>query len=150
MLSVDRGKPDHRPVLFLHEKRRGLLVVPLPDGRRCQVEIAPRHSWLFVLPARAWCEDEAWPRELRGFRSAEWIGKELHRLTGYGPKPETVRSEVHRVTRSIREALDRYGVSREEFQRHFDVFERRSRLGYRIAQCGLTVVEVGESAEASE
>jgi hypothetical protein len=122
-----------------------LLLKPAACAR-VEVLLPQRYVFPLIVLASAWFEDGVEPEALRGFRSAAEIGDRVAKVSPRGPIRDTAaKAYVCETSALVRKAIRPRapglgGAGVFDLFALFDLFERRRKLGYRIASCGLDVM----------
>jgi hypothetical protein len=138
--SCTRGPAELRPALRvgLPPRSPGVLVLKPAECARFEVRLPQRYVFPLIVLASAWFEDVAEPEAFRGFCSAGEIGDRVAKVSPRGRIRDTAaKAYICATTALVRKAAK--AAAARNGAGEFDLFERRYKLGYRIAECGLDV-----------
>jgi hypothetical protein len=121
-----------------------LLSLPLGDHAKLPVMLNPALARLLCAMHQARKKDKHEAPEVRGWRAAERLGKDVAKLLRFAPviSPQAVTKYVWEIKREIRLAAEEQGP---------DVvppalIESRRGWGYRVAVEDLTIIDRSEDA----
>ena len=143
------GAPDAAPpgpTLYLMHglEGAGVLTLPLRDSAKLPVVLNPALVRLLCAMHRARKKDEHQAPEVRGWRAAERLGKDVAKLLRFAPviSAQAVTKYVWEINREIRLAAEKRGPDVAPPA----IIESRRGWGYRVAVEDLTIIDRSEDA----